>query len=155
MLANFGVEGDSHTIVDGKPVYTEKITKNPEGLNMSQALAMNVKAGRNGSFLVSMDYLMQYYEIPQQRDALSQWVKGYDESIKHRMSNVTPSIEEASDYSAIMTEVNKYIDQMVPKFIMGLEPLEKYDEFIAQIEKLNIARAVEIQQSAYDRYINR
>ena len=44
---------------------------------------------------------------------------------------------------------------MIAKFIMGAESFENYDAFIEQIEKLNIDRAVEIQQAAYDRYIKR
>lgn len=155
LFASFGVEGDTHTMVDGRPVYTEKITNNPEGLTMSQALAMNVKAGSSGSFMTSEDYLDQYYQLPQQKAALSEWVKGYEESMKRRIPNVTPSLEESSEYASIMNEVNKYVNQMVPKFIMGLESLEEYDAFLEQIKKLKIDRAVEIQQGAYERYMNR
>ena len=155
LFSNFGVEGDTYTMVDGKPVYTEKITKNTEGLSMSQMLAMNVKAGSGGSFVVSEEYLNQYYQLPQQKSALDEWVKGYDESMKHRIPNVTPSTDESSEYASIMNEVNKYVNQMITKFIMGVESFENYDAFIKQIEKLNIKRAVEIQQSAYERYMKR
>lgn len=155
IFSNFGVEGDTYTMVDGKPVYAQKITNNTEGLTMSQMLAMNVKAGSGGSFVVSEDYLNQYYQLPQQKAALNEWVKGYEESLRYRIPNVTPSTEESSEYASIMNEVNKYINQMIAKFIMGAESFENYDAFIEQIEKLNIDRAVEIQQAAYDRYIKR
>ena len=75
--------------------------------------------------------------------------------MKRRIPNVTPSLEESSEYASIMNEVNKYVNQMVPKFIMGLESLEEYDAFLEQIKKLKIDRAVEIQQGAYERYMNR
>ena len=155
LFANFGVEGDTYTMVDGKPVYTDKITKDAEGLTMSQTLAMNVKAGSGGSFVVSEEYLNQYYQLPQQKAALNEWVKGYEESLKCRIPNVTPSTEESSEYASIMNEVNKYVDQMVAKFITGAEPIENYDKFVSQIKKLKIDRAIEIQQAAYDRYIKR
>lgn len=155
LFSNFGIEGDTYTMVDGKPVYAEKITKNSEGLTMSQMLAMNVKAGSGGSFVVSEEYLNQYYQLPQQKAALEEWVNGYEESMKHRMPNVTPSTDESSEYASIMNEVNKYVNQMVAKFITGAESIENYDSFINQIKKLKIERAVEIQQSAYDRYIKR
>ena len=41
---NFGVEGESYNMVDGKPVYTDQIFNNPEGLSIAEALSMYCRA---------------------------------------------------------------------------------------------------------------
>jgi putative aldouronate transport system substrate-binding protein len=44
------------------------------------------------------------------------------------------------------------VDEMTVKFIIGQEPLARYDEFVQNIRRMNIDRAVEIYQTAVDRY---
>jgi putative aldouronate transport system substrate-binding protein len=41
---------------------------------------------------------------------------------------------------------------MTTKLIVGTEPLANYDTFLETIKGMNIARAVELQQAALDRY---
>jgi putative aldouronate transport system substrate-binding protein len=50
------------------------------------------------------------------------------------------------------TEIQTYKDEMVDKFIMGVEPLEKFDEFAARIKKMGIDEVLAVQQAAFDRY---
>lgn len=65
LLSNFGVEGESYTTVDGKSIYTEAITKNENGLSMSQAMAMYQRAYSSGPFIQDVGYIEQYYALPQ------------------------------------------------------------------------------------------
>ena len=51
-----------------------------------------------------------------------------------------------------MTEVNTYQDQMILGFIMGTEPLENFDEFVAELNELGIQTAIQYQQEALDLY---
>jgi len=43
----------------------------------------------------------------------------------------------------------------VLKFILGAEPMSKFDDYVAQLKKLGIDDAVKITQAAYDRYKNK
>ena len=63
--------------------------------------------------------------------------------------------EEASEYNSIMNEINTYTDQMILKFFIGDESLDAFDSYREQLQKMNIERAIEIQQAAYDRYLAR
>ncbi|MBO5055452.1 MAG: hypothetical protein J6C64_03725 [Lachnospiraceae bacterium] len=63
--------------------------------------------------------------------------------------------EEAQEFNQIMTDINTYTDEMKLKFIMGTESLDNYSVFVDNISKMNIERAIELQQTAYDRYLNR
>lgn len=44
---------------------------------------------------------------------------------------------------------------MIFKFIMGIEPMEKYDEFINRIKGFGIDEAIELYQNAVDRFNKR
>ena len=54
-----------------------------------------------------------------------------------------------------MNQVSTYRDEMVAKFIVGAEPLSKFDEFVSRINGMGMPRALAIQQSALDRFQNR
>ena len=60
--------------------------------------------------------------------------------------------EESSEYSSIMSSINTLVSQMRLKFIIGSEPLSKFDEYVNQVKKMNIERAIQLQQAALDRY---
>ena len=69
MLYNFGTEGVSYEMQDGKPVYTSLITNNPDGLTMAQAMSYYIGASHmGGGFVQDLDYYNQYLARQQQRD---------------------------------------------------------------------------------------
>lgn len=155
LLSNFGVEGVTYTMENGLPTYTDLITNNPDGLTFAQALGMNVKSGASSSGVVSEAYITQYYTLPQQKKALEAWSASSEASIAKGLPNVTPKTEELSEYASIMNEVQKYRDQMIIKFITGIEPLEKFDEYVETMNQYGLERAMEIQTEAYKRYNER
>lgn len=69
--------------------------------------------------------------------------------------NIALTADEAKEMSNIMTDIETYVEEMTYKFITGQTPLTEYGKYVAQIEQMNIARAVEIQQAALDRYNKR
>ncbi|MNY83182.1 hypothetical protein D3C86_2257680 [compost metagenome] len=54
-----------------------------------------------------------------------------------------------------MTDLRTYQYEMINKFIMGQEPLTKFDEFIATLKKLGIEDATKIYQTQYERYMKK
>lgn len=155
MFYNFGVEGDSYTMVDGKPQYTEKITNNPDGLTMTQAMAENFRSSWQGPFVQDKEYIMGYYYRPNQRISLENWTKSYDQISVKAYPNVALTAEESTEYANIMLDVNKYISENRAQFIVGTRSLATYDEYIKGLKDLKIDRAIELKQNAYDRYIKR
>ena len=57
--------------------------------------------------------------------------------------------------ASIMNDIGTYQEEMMLKFIMGVESLDKFDEYIQEIKRMGIDRAIEINQSALNRYKNR
>lgn len=155
MLSNFGVEGVAHEKVDGYPKYTDLIMNNPDGLTISQALGLYVKAGNGGAFRLDERYIEQYYELPQQQAALEAWTTGVEESVKRRQPNTSVTTEESAEYGRIMNEVDKYRGQMIIKFITGIEPIENFDKYVDTMKQLGVDRAMEIKSNAVKRYNKR
>lgn len=155
MLVNFGIEGESYEMVDGKPVYTDKIMKNPDGLSMSDAMARYMRSCNSGPMIQDVGYIENRYYLQEQKDALVNWSWGSDYTQKYKLPLILPSKEEATEVADIANNVNTYRDNMILKFITGLESMDKYDSFIQQMKDYNVERGIEIQQAAYERYKNR
>ena len=49
-------------------------------------------------------------------------------------------------------EIETYMNEMVDKFIMGVESLDKFDDYVAQVERMGLADVLAVYQAAYDRY---
>ncbi|MFD0959688.1 extracellular solute-binding protein [Paenibacillus chungangensis] len=148
LLANFGVEGESYEIKDGNPVYTDKITNNPD-YSISQALGLYTLRMTQSPFINDKDAYMQTLIFPEQKEALTEWSKPSNE---RQIPSVHPSTEESKQYGTIMSNVYTYMDEMFIKFVMGTESFSNYDAFVTNLEKLGIQEAIDIKQSALDRY---
>ncbi|SFS86842.1 extracellular solute-binding protein [Paenibacillus sp. 453mf] len=150
LLFNFGIEGLSYEMIDGYPTYTDLILNNKDKLSPSQALAMYTRASYFGPFVQDIRYLEQYYTLPEQKEAIQIWADT-DASL-HLLPALPKSEMENAELSAIMQEVNKHVDAVSLKMIMGIEPLSEFDSYIQQLKSMNIEQAIAIQQQALDRY---
>lgn len=153
MLLNFGIEGESYNMINDYPTYTDLITKNPDGLSMSQVMQKYVLSMGSGPFVQDIRYIEQYYNLQQQKDALIIWEN--TNVIDHNIPPITFTGEESSKLNTIMNNVKTYVDEMIFKFIMGIEPMEKYDSFVNNIKNFGIDEAITIYEHALSRYRNR
>lgn len=150
VLMNFGIEGQSYNMVNGYPAYTEAIMKAPA---ITQEMSKYMRGHTNGPFVQDPRYIEQYYALPQQRQAQQQWMK--TDAVKYQLPPVTPTDAEVSEVGRIMSDISTYNDEMFMKFVLGTEPLENFDKYVAQVKKLGVDRVVAIYQAAYDRYRKR
>jgi putative aldouronate transport system substrate-binding protein len=153
MLFNFGKEGVSYKLENGYPKYTDIITKNPEGLPMSQALAKHNRASWDGIMVQDKRYSEQFQgQIPEQLESINIWSTPTNEK---EMPPVTPNKDESTKYAAVMTDINTYRDEMYNKFVMGAEPIENFDKYVKTLKSMGIDDAIKIQQAALERYNKR
>lgn len=151
ILMNFGIEGESYTMVDGEPVYTDVIFKNPDGLTPDQAVAKYATTF-GASTIYDSRYYNQILTLPQQKEAIKIWA---DADTSLILPAILPTVEESSRLAALTNEINTYAAEMFNKFIMGQEPLDNFDQYLEQIKNMGVDEAIAIQQGAYDRYLNR
>lgn len=155
MLKNFGVEGITYDMVGGKPVYTDLITKNPDGLNLAQSLRKYTQASYPVAGMDDPDYLMQYYKYPQQEEAAKIYSQYADNANLVNLPPISATEEETQELATLNTEIQTYVDEMFLKFIMGVESIENFDKFVEQLKKMKIERVIELRQTAVNRYNNR
>lgn len=153
MLFNFGIEGLTYEMIDDYPTYTEEITNNPDGLPMTQALAKYMRSSYSGPFVQNKGYIEQYANLPEQQDALVVWADSAENDIK--MPPITMTPEENNEYSSIMSDLETYYDETITRIIMNEQSIDQFDEFVDTLKGMGIERAIELQQQALDRYLDR
>lgn len=79
------------------------------------------------------------------------------ESDKHYHPYMIPSYpsvrfkgDQQEKLALIENDVTTYVGQMIAKFIVGEEPLSKWDDYVANIKKMKIDESIKIRQEAYD-----
>ena len=155
VLYNFGTEGVSYEKTNDGYKFTDNIFKNPDGLTMAQAMSKYFKSSTSGPFVQSGDYIDQFYYRPQQQQALDAWTKNIGKVKSRNIPPISMTEDEAAEYAEIMAEVAAYESKMFTAFVLGTSPMSDYDDYIAQLKKLNIERAIEIQEAALKRYNKR
>jgi putative aldouronate transport system substrate-binding protein len=60
--------------------------------------------------------------------------------------------EEAQEFASLMGEITAYQTSTVLEFIIGRQSLDRFDDYINTMRRLNINRAVALQQAALNRY---
>jgi putative aldouronate transport system substrate-binding protein len=60
--------------------------------------------------------------------------------------------EEQKQLDALSADLNTYVNQMEAKFITGQESLDKWDGYVATIQKMGADDVVSIHQAAYERW---
>jgi len=153
MLFNFGIEGESFTMIDGYPTYTDTILNNPDGWSVAQSLSAYIRGNYNGPFVQDIRYLEQYYTIDNQKETNAVW--GATNAASYKIPPITPTAEESKEFSTIMNEINTYRDEMTLKFIFGTENLDDFEDYVKTIENMGLKRALEIQNAALERYQER
>ena len=151
LLYNFGIEGKSYEMVDGYPTYTEEITNNSEGKAMSEAMSKYLRASESGPFIQDKRYMEQYAATPQQKNAIEVW--SATDASNYLLPYIYP--ENASDLAKMQTAVNTYYQEMLAKFIMGIEPIENFDKYVAELNARGLQDILKLQQAAYEKYLER
>ena len=147
LMGNFGIEGLSYVMEDGKPQFTDYILKSELGSGIAQA-----SLGVNGSFprILMQECIEQRFyqyenEMEQSRKATQYYVPSFP--------RILASQEEVDTYTSIMADIETYRDEMIIKFIQGQEPLDNFDKYVEAIKAMGIDEAIAIKQAQYDRYM--
>lgn len=166
-LMNYGIEGTSYNMVNGKPLIDEKIYDIP-GKGFNLAARAKYTATGNGTF----EWISRK---PKTEKVDGKWpvdvtmgmgdVNLFEDSYKVRnqadFSRVLPTKslsftdQESSIYVKKMVDINTYRDEMYAKFITGVEGVDKVEAYQSQLKKMGLEEVIVIYQAAYDRYMKR
>ena len=151
--SNFGIEGESYTIVDGEPIFTDAVLANDKGLTTTQALSQYALSASNDAMVKTAKYFKQVtLLLPNQKASQAVWNQC-------DLSLLLPAMSFTSDESTFisekMSEIETYVDEHVLLMITGQESMDNYDKFVSDIIDMGIESVTEIEQAAYERYLAR
>ena len=150
-IKNYGKEGVSYVIgEDGFPHFTDFVL-NPSGeyadFTVTQVRDICQEKG-SGCFYS----WLQGYDLyaPEVCAAYDIW--GASSTGDWIMPGITMTTEESEAYTDVYGDISTYVDEMILRFIHGEVALTEWDSFVAEIEAMGIQDAIDVYQSALDRY---
>ncbi len=153
-LYNNGVEGLTYNLVNGEVQFTDLILNNPNGWDITRAIAYYARAaGNTGAHMPDLAVMNARASHPIQREARDViWAAA---STDRSLPSLTVDAEYSAAQADILNEVYTYVDEMILKFIMGVESFDNYDKYLDTLKSMGIEEAIEIQQKTFDNFNNR
>lgn len=148
ILTNFGIEGKSYTMKEGKPQLTDWVMKNPDNLDMGSALR-TLGAFPTLPYVQTRELMLQLN--PPKGQAYFEKAKEYTID---PFPKLTGTMEENEKMTSIMADVNTLVSEKIQKFIMGVDSMDKFDNFVKQVKSMGIDEVIKIKQAQYERYMN-
>lgn len=157
---NYGYEGVTFEYDEnGDPVLGGEIVNNDLGLP-SLKMANGVFLCTSGGFIYDIHkFDLEYTEL--QLAAYTQWINAADDPSTVTTSQIPTgakmNVDEADTVSNTMSDITTHVAEMALKFVTGSAELteESYAEYVADIEAMGLQNALDAQQTAYDRYLER
>jgi len=146
ILRNYGIEGITFEWVDGKPVYTEFVTNNPDGFALQNVV--NAYAGSGFHNINTPEKFVLSNPRPEQVAAIDVW--NANDRYTYKVPPFALLDEYNSEYSEIWADISTYYTDQRAKFISGERPIDEYDDFIKEVKDMGIDRCIEIKQMSLD-----
>lgn len=152
-LMTYGIEGETYTMENDLPTYTDLVLKNPDGLSIDVAIAHYTRGSASSTLFVNDPWCYEQRTVfDQQQKAVLLWGASSD---SRKIPPVTPAGDESERLANLLNPIKTYADEMFVKFVMGQEPLENFDEYVANLENMSLDEAINLKQEAMTRYLNR
>jgi putative aldouronate transport system substrate-binding protein len=150
LLNTYGIEGVVYTMENGQPVYKDLVVANPDGLSSDQVMLQY--AHQTNFPMIQRDSQLEW-KFEETNQSLEVWRKTKHE--EYLLPPITPTSEEANELSALMDGIGEYVKDAELRIILGVDPIDAYDDMVKQLKLLGIERVLEIKQAAYQRYVSR
>ena len=149
-LANYGVEGESCEVVDGKAQFTDLVLNNPD---LAPGDAVSFYTGRNSTPSWSSNSKLLATFNEDEAAAFEVWAASRDNRDSYPyVAQLT--IDETYEISKLAADYESYALECRDKFITGDMDIEtEYATYEEQVRTMGLTRALEIKQDAYDRYM--
>lgn len=148
-MMQYGMEGIGYNVVDGDNIMIPMDSDSPkEELLGSYPTQWHTYEDTDLNYI-----LTKKYNKGCQDEALQLWKEqGSDQVISNF---VLYNTDESAVQSSYSSDIKTYVEEMVLKFIMGKESLDKFGEFQENLKNMHIEELIAVEQSAMDRYESR
>ena len=160
LLKNFGVEGYTYNMVDGKPVYSDVIMNDPDHswrVKMAGMLRCDIAFP---GFIVEQFHDISFGFADDAEGISAQtaatWQLYNDYCANYKLPQLTPTEDESAALADITASLNTFMKESIVAMIMGLEDVDTfYDTFVEECKNMGAEEALEIYNAAYQRYLSR
>ncbi|MDR0670430.1 MAG: extracellular solute-binding protein [Treponema sp.] len=147
LMCNFGIEGDTYTMIDGKPTFGDTVLKYERG----SGLAMEIRGMNTPSFprilmseMIEQRFMIYPDEVAAAKKASQYYIPPFPV--------IMATDEENTEYVSIMTDIDTLRNEYIFDFITGRKNISQFDSYVNQVKAMGIDRAVAIKQAQYNRY---
>lgn len=148
-MANFGVEGKTYTMVDGKPEYTDFVLKNEELVPVNAIRTTGAQT--NFGYWQDWNYEAGYINKTA-LDGMNMYIDGG--YLPEETVMVTYTDDEEKKVTNLTAQITTCLEETVQKWILGNEDVEQgFDGFAENLKKLGLDECLQIEQAAYERYL--
>lgn len=150
-----GVEGETFEFdEDGEPDFMTHITESEDDLTFEEEAAKYLTFPGGGfPSMVQEDLFKGVASAEQSLEASKKLEPDLidDDEI---WPTLTYTKEENDQLKAFGADIEKYVGEMTDKFISGDEPLSKWDDYVAEIEKMGLDDYLKIKEDALERQLD-
>lgn len=149
ILMNYGIEGETYTMVDGKPTLTDVILKADQPVVKLKEYGAQIPIGFHQDF----EYEKQFMN-PIAFDGVKLYTdKGY---FSEQFPALPYTPEEKKRIGDLMVAIQTLQEETAQGWLLGSsDPQTTYDAFKQSMMEFGLEEAIEIQQTAYDRYLEK
>jgi putative aldouronate transport system substrate-binding protein len=145
LLTQYGIEGTSYTMKDGKPKYTDEFKKN---------IADSISAlGISTAQYLFSEPLPSMFQDRNEGTLLAAGIEAAkpDTTLAAPILSFTQEEQDiiSKNLQPIMDKTNEYMI----KFIMGQEPLSNFDKYVAELKQRGLDELVKTYNTAYQRVV--
>lgn len=149
LLANYGLEGQSFEFDEsGAPALTDLVLNNPD---MNTTVALFMYCIDRGPFYRD-EVREQSGYTENQKAASGIWQSNM--TTGRAIGTTALNSEESERANLYYADIKDNVVENVLKFIIGSKPLDEFDAFVDEINRMNIDEVIDCWQAAYDRYLS-
>lgn len=145
-MANFGIEGDTYEMVDGKPILTDKVLNGGK-----PAIDIVRETGAQSNFGFQQDYA---FEEQWTTDVALKGISDYVENnyFEEQFPDVKFNEETQKNINKLLPKISTYIGETTQQWVLGAKEID-FDKFTAELSRLGADELVKYYQEAYAQYI--
>lgn len=140
-LLSWGKKGETYEIIDGKKKFILDEFEDVSNKYGFQTYGIGLR--------LEKEAVLSYYSEKSQKDLKT--VLGNIEDKYNPAQWLGFTSDELSTKNDIGAAVDTYAQEMINKFLIGNEPLSKWDSYVTNLNEMGIDELLESYKSAYDR----
>lgn len=152
MLIYYGIEGLSYKFTDDYYInITENVINNELGIMPLAALGSLYAASMLQASL--SDYTNGWCFLdPVYPTEIMVWA---EDKCDYNYPNISLEAAAAQEYASLYSDIETYVNESIPKFIIGATPMDKFDDFVNQLYAMGLDRCIQLKQDALDQFNSR